>query len=105
MVSLDELQKKIYQNKVNKHFNVTDLYKEFCCLYGEVGEAYDAWCKKLGKEEISLELADIAIFTLGIAEILGISLEDAIQKKIAINEKRVYINGKKVEPNATKKAE
>lgn len=103
MVSLDELQKKIYQNKVNKHFNLTNLHQEFCYLYGEVAEAYDAWSKGMDKEDISLELADVAIYTLGLAEMLDISLEDAIQKKIAINEKRVYINGKKVEPTDTKK--
>ena len=49
-------------------------------------------------EAISLELADVAIFTLGLAEMLGISLEDAVLKKMAINEKRVYVDGKKVEP-------
>lgn len=102
MVSLDELQKKIYQNKINKHFNLTNIHQEFCYIYGEVAEAYDAWYKKKGTEEISMELADIAIYTLGLAEILGISLEDSIQKKIAINEKRIYVDGKKVEPNTNK---
>ena len=41
-----EIQKKIYENKVNKGFNVTDVTKEFCLLYGEVGEAYEAYTKK-----------------------------------------------------------
>ena len=36
------------------------------------------------------ELADIAIYLFGIAEINGICLEQAILKKMAINEKRVY---------------
>ncbi len=100
MVSLDELQKKIYQNKVEKHFNLTNIHQEFCYLYGEVAEAYDAWLKKMDTEAISLELADVAIFTLGLSEMLGISLEDSILKKIAINEKRVYVDGKKIEPTA-----
>ena len=100
MVDLNELQKKIYQNKVNKHFNLTNIHQEFCYIYGEVAEAYDAWYKKMGTDAISLELADIAIYVLGLAEMLGISLEDSILKKMAINEKRVYINGKKVEPTA-----
>ena len=103
MVSLDELQKKIYQNKVAKHFNLTNIHQEFCYLYGEVAEAYDAWLKKMDTEAISLELADVAIFTLGLSEMLGISLEDAILKKIAINEKRIYIDGKKVEPTTPQK--
>ncbi|MCM1404111.1 MAG: hypothetical protein NC133_01185 [Prevotella sp.] len=98
MVDLNELQKKIYQNKVKKHFNVTNVHQEFALLYGEVAEAYDAWNKEMDTEAISLELADIVIYTLGLAEILGISLKDALLKKVAINEKRIYVNGKKVEP-------
>lgn len=42
---LKKLQKEIYQNKVDKGFNTTDVNKEFCLLYGEVGEAYDAYRK------------------------------------------------------------
>ena len=38
---LFELFKK-YSNKINKGFNNTDVNKEFCLLYGEVSEAYDA---------------------------------------------------------------
>ena len=46
MVDLKELQKEIYQNKVDKGFNVTNVNKEFCLIYGEVAEAYEAWRKK-----------------------------------------------------------
>ena len=92
-MGLKELQKKIYQNKVNKGFNTTDIPKEFCLLYGEVGEAYEAYRKK--KPDLNEELADIAIYLLGISEILGFDLEKEIENKVAINEKRVYkkING------------
>ena len=92
-MGLKELQKKIYQNKVNKGFNTTDISKEFCLLYGEVGEAYEAYRKK--KPDLNEELADIAIYLLGISEILGFDLEKEIENKVAINEKRVYkkING------------
>ena len=38
-----ELQRQAYQNKVDHGFNVTDVPMEFCLLYGEVGEAYQAW--------------------------------------------------------------
>ena len=92
-MKLKELQKKIYQNKVNKGFNTTDIAKEFCLLYGEVGEAYEAYRKK--KPDLNEELADIAIYLLGISEILGFDLEKERENKVAINEKRVYkkING------------
>lgn len=33
MVDLNKLQKEIYQNKVDKGFNVTDVNKEFCLTY------------------------------------------------------------------------
>ena len=87
-MSLKEMQKRIYQNKINKGFNTTDIAKEFCLLYGEVGEAYEAYRKK--KPDLNEELADIAIYLLGISEILGFDLEKEIENKVAINEKRVY---------------
>lgn len=88
MIDLKKLQKDIYQNKVDKGFNVTDVNKEFCLTYGEIAEAYEAWRKK--KEDLGEELADVAIFLLGISEILGINLEDEIQKKVYKNSKREY---------------
>ena len=93
MVDLKDLQKQVYENKVNKGFNTTDIPKEFCNLYGEVGEAYEAYRKK--KDDLGEELADVAIYLLGISEILSINLEDEIFKKININSKRKYekING------------
>ena len=48
-----ELQRQAYQNKVDHGFNVTDVPMEFCLLYGEVGEAYQAWSRQkpdLGQE-------------------------------------------------------
>ena len=89
-MNLQELQKKIYQNKVNKGFNVTDVEKEFCFLYGEVAEAFDAYRKK--KDDLGEELADVAIYLMGISEILNIDLEKEIENKVAKNEKRVYKN-------------
>lgn len=35
-MNLKEIQKEILQNKINKGFNITDINKEFCLLYGEV---------------------------------------------------------------------
>ena len=90
MVDLNKLQKEIYQNKVDKGFNVTDVNKEFCLLYGEVSEAYDAWKKK--KDDLNEELADIAIYLMGLSEMLGFDLADEIEKKVSKNEKRVYKN-------------
>ena len=87
-MDLKKLQKEIYQNKVDKGFNTTDINKEFCLLYGEVGEAYDAYRK--GKDDLGEELADIAIYLLGLAEILGKDLEEEIKNKVQINKNRKY---------------
>lgn len=87
-IDLKKIQKDIWQNKLKKGFNTTDVNKEFCLLYGEVAEAYDAWRKK--KEDLNEELADIAIYLMGLSEMLGFDLEDEIKKKHEKNVKRVY---------------
>ena len=87
-MNIKEMQKAVYQNKLDKGFNVTDVHKEFCLLYGEVAEAYDAWRKK--EENVGEELADIAIYLMGLSEILGLDLEREIEKKMSINQGRVY---------------
>lgn len=88
MIDLKQTQKEIYENKVKKGFNVTDINKEFCLAYGEMAEAYDAWRKK--KDDLGEELADVAIYLLGISEILNIDLEEEISKKIIKNKHREY---------------
>lgn len=95
-MDLKKLQKEIYQNKVDKGFNTTDVNKEFCLLYGEVGEAYNAYRK--GKDDLGEELADIAIYLLGLSEILGKDLEEEIKNKVQINKNRKYrdVNGTKI---------
>jgi len=89
-MNLKEIQKEVLQNKINKGFNTTDINKEFCLLYGEVSEAYDAYRKN--KDDLGEELADIAIYLLGISEILGKDLEEEIINKIEINKNRKYKN-------------
>ena len=89
-MELKKIQKDIWQNKLNKGFNTTNVNKEFCLLYGEVAEAYDAWKKKT--DDLNEELADIAIYLMGLSEMLGFDLVDEIEKKVSKNEKRVYKN-------------
>lgn len=88
-MELDELQKRVYENKVKHGFNVTDVNYEFLLLYGEVAEAYEAWLKK--HDNVGEEIADIAIYLMGLSEILGFNLREEIEKKMAINEKREYV--------------
>ena len=68
MVDLKALQKAVYQNKVDHNFNVTDIPFEFCLLMTEVAEAF----RSRDTGEYGEELADIAIYLLGLAEIGGV---------------------------------
>ena len=79
-MQMKDVQKEILENKKRHGFNTTNIEQEFCRLYGEVGEAYDAFYK--GTENFAEELADIAIFLMGIAEIEGIDLWKEILKKV-----------------------
>jgi NTP pyrophosphatase (non-canonical NTP hydrolase) len=88
MDKLKHIQKRIYDNKVNKGFNVTNVELEFCLLQGEMAEAFEAYNKKL--PSIGEELADVAIYLYGIAEILGVDLDREILSKVEKNERRVY---------------
>ena len=88
MIDFIQLQKDVYQNKINHGFNVTDVNMEFCLAYGELGEAYMAWLKK--KEDLGEEFADVVIYLMGLSEILGIDLETEIINKINKNATRVY---------------
>lgn len=53
-----------------------------------MAEAFDAYKKK--KDDLGGELADVAIYLLGLSEMLGKDLEEEIKAKIAINKNRVY---------------
>lgn len=87
-MDLNEIQKQVWDNKLKKGFNTENVYEEFCYIYGEVGEAYEAWLKK--KDDLGLELADIGLYLCGLAEMLGFSLQEQMEKKLEINKNRVY---------------
>jgi len=88
MVDLKELQRRVYQNKMDHNFNTTNVEFEFCLAYGEMAEAYQAYLKH--KPDLGEELADVAIYLLGLSEILGIDLEQEILHKMDKNRKRTY---------------
>ena len=89
MIDLAQAQKEIFQNKLAHDFNTTNVEKEFCLLYGEVAEAFQAY-KFESKANLGAELADVGIYLLGLSEILGIDLEQEIQQKMRRNAKRHY---------------
>lgn len=93
MLDLQKLQKNVFENKIAKDFNTTDVGLEFSLTHEELSEAFHAYRKKL--PDLGEELADVAIYLMGLSAILNINLEDEILKKVEKNEKREYkkING------------
>jgi NTP pyrophosphatase (non-canonical NTP hydrolase) len=87
-VDIRSAQQLAWENKLAKGFNTTDVPLEFCLLSGELAEAFDAWRKK--REDVAEELADTAIFLLGLAEMIGADLQEAVEAKLAKNEARAY---------------
>ena len=88
MIDLKELQKEVMRNKIEKGFNTTDVAVEFCRAHEELSEAFSKHNKnQLGVAE---EFADVAIFLLGMSEILGFDLEKELVRKIKINKNRKY---------------
>lgn len=88
MKTIRELQTEAYQNKLDKGFNVTDVNLEFCLTYGELAEAHEAWRKK--RPDVGEELADVAIYLMGLAEILGVDLQAEVERKVSKNRRREY---------------
>lgn len=79
-------QRLAWENMVAKGFNTSNVPLEFCLLNGEIAEAFDAWRK--GRPDVADELADAAIVVLGLAEMLRIDLQDAIEGKLTKNAAR-----------------
>lgn len=87
MIDLKQKQKEVYQNKIEKGFSLDPNFN-FNLLYGEVGEAFEAYYKK--HDDLGSEFADIVIYVMGLCETLGIDLEEEILKKIDKNKNRRY---------------
>jgi 8-oxo-dGTP diphosphatase len=88
MLDIRSAQRLAWGNKVGKGFNTTDVPLEFCLLQGEMAEAFDAWRKD--RADVAEELADVAIYLMSLAEMLGIDLQDAVGAKLVKNAARTY---------------
>ncbi len=91
MVDLKELQKEVYRNKLEKGFNTETAY-EFCRAHEELSEAFSKYNKN--EEGVVEELADVAIFLLGMCERMGFDLEKEIVRKVEVNKNRKYTKTK-----------
>jgi len=88
VVDIRSVQKLTWDNKLAKGFNTTDVPLELCLLNGEIAEAFDAWRK--GRPDLAEELADAALFLVGLAQMVGADLREAVEAKLAKNAARAY---------------
>jgi len=88
-LTIKEIQKRIWENKIKKGFNTTDFSKEFLYLTEELGEAVRAY-RKDNKDELAEEIIDLVIYCLGMLEMLDKDGYEEIIKKLEKNEKRNY---------------
>jgi NTP pyrophosphatase (non-canonical NTP hydrolase) len=88
-LTIREVQRQAWANKVAKGFNTTDVPMEFGLTMEELGEAFSAWRK--GKRGLGGELADVMIFLSGLAQMTGVDLAAEVARKLALNEARQYV--------------
>lgn len=88
-VDLNALKEEVFQNKVKKGFNISNVELDIAHLHGEVSEVLDAYVKK--KDDLGEELADVIIYVLGLSKMLNIDIELELKEKIEKNRKRKYI--------------
>jgi len=80
-------QKIAWATRLAKGIHTNDVSLGFGMLSGEVAKASDAWSK--GRREMAEGLADIAIFLLGLAEMVGTDLQEVVATKLALSKPRV----------------
>ena len=98
MMDISNLQKQIYQNKIDKGFNVTDIGKEIILMTEELGElakAYKNSDKKSAseinnKEEIIDAIGDLMVYCLGLCEMIGADSGEILEKIIEGNKIRKH---------------
>lgn len=63
-----------------------ELVAEFQWLTAEESKRTNMSAEKLS--DVELEIADVAIYLIRLADVLGVNISDVVRKKLAINETR-----------------
>jgi NTP pyrophosphatase (non-canonical NTP hydrolase) len=98
MIDLHQLQQEIYQNKINRGFNVTDVGKEIVLMAEELGELARAYknSNKLParetdqRDEMIDAVGDLMIYCLGLCEMLGVDSQDVLRQIVENNKRRTH---------------
>ena len=97
-MTLDRMQSEIWQNKLKRGFNITDISDEIICLIEELGElarAYRDSNKKLAggidnRNEMADAVGDTMIYCFGLCQMLGFSSQDLLEQIIEGNRGRTH---------------
>ena len=97
-MSLNNLQKQIFQNKVNRGFNVTDIGKEIILMTEELGELAKAYKKSNKREAKEIDnrddivdaIGDLMVYCLGLCEMVGVDCEEVVNRIIENNKVRTH---------------
>ena len=98
MIDLQQVQQAIYQNKVSRNFNVTDVGKEIVLMVEELGELARAYknSDKLPAPHVSHKddmvdaIGDLMIYCLGLCEMLAVNSEDVLTHIVENNKTRTH---------------
>lgn len=91
-MNLKRVQQELWENKLTKGFNTTDINLEFCFTFDELAEAFRAYRKRL--PDLGEELADVMLYLLSLSKMMNIDLEKEVLNKLKKNKKRKYRNVK-----------
>ncbi len=93
-MTYSDFQQRIYENKVRRGFNVTDVEHEIVLMTEEFGELNDAYIHKLNSEpgpqrEISYEkmvdaIGDLQVYNLGLASMFGWKADEVVNRKLEL---------------------
>lgn len=97
--ALDDVQRYVAEMEVERGFAGSTVLEQSLKLGEEVGELFKAVRKHVNMPvdatsvigTVDEELADVLIYLCAIANRLGISLDEALRRKEAVNEARSWV--------------
>jgi len=76
-----QLQQRIYENKLKRNFNVTDVGKEVILMTEEFGELCDAYLTN-NRNEIVDAVGDLMVYCLGISAMFKWNADEVLNSKV-----------------------
>ena len=98
METLIELQKQVFQNKLDKGFNTSDIGKEIILMVEELGELATAYKRSNKKSASEIDnratiidaITDLTIYCLGLFEMLNVDSTEVLKEVIDRNITRTH---------------